>query len=201
MFSLGRPVASSVHAEMSSGWARPRDGGSRLHRSIDIPLAEGTPLRAVDGGTVIHVDPVNNSDAGRWVAVRHRSAMVTRYLHMSEIRVELGAELARGATLGLSGNTGKSSGPHLHLQALIPEGMLDELELWVGKPKSGWEAGWNGLYPIPLEPWLPVDEYRQVVRDEAREQGIPLYRWRPPGELVVAGIALGIGLIAHLALG
>lgn len=200
MFELGRP-ARGVRLEVSSGWARPRT--DHMHKSIDIPMPVGTVLQACDAGEIIVADRTDNSDAGRWVGVRHRSGLVTRYMHMSVVDVDVGDQVARGARLGLSGNTGTSSGPHLHLNGLVPWAMLSDVaEDLGGVPRSGWGSPhWNELYSIPLEPYVPVDGYREIVVAEAFDQGIPLYRPRRRRELAVAVAAIAVGVLAHLLLG
>jgi hypothetical protein len=173
LFELGRPVAIDVHAIVSSGWARPR--GDRLHRALDIPMPEGTPVLAIDAGTVIRVKTEAKGDAGRWVGVRHPSGLVSRYLHLSRPIVEVGQSVARGERIGLSGNTGRSSGPHLHLDLRVPFAKLAEVQRAVGKPRSGWGPEMKPYgYSIPGEPWIPVDDHRAVVVREAAEEGIPI---------------------------
>lgn len=205
MFRLARPILREDLAELvcSSGWARPRDGGARLHRSLDFPCPTGTPVRAVDAGVVIVADRTDNSAAGKWVGVRHRSGLISRYMHFDRVDVDVDQEVGKGSVLGLSGNTGSSEGPHLHLNLRVPEAMLDDVagELG-GVPKSGWgSADWGSSYSIPGEPFIPCDRYRDIVRSEAAAQGIPLYRRRFDRELVAGGIILGIGIAAHLLLG
>ncbi len=173
LFELGRPVATDVHALVSSGWARPR--GDRLHRALDIPMSEGTPVLAVDAGTVIRAKTTATGDAGRWVGVRHASGLISRYIHLSRTLVSVGQVVARGDKVGLSGNTGRSSGPHLHLDLRVPTAMLVAVERAAGKPRSGWGPEMKPYgHSIPGEPWVPVDEYRAIVKREAAEQGIPL---------------------------
>ncbi len=184
LFELGRPVDADVRAIVSSGWARPR--GRRLHRALDIPLAVGTPILAIDAGTVVRVDDEDGGDAGRWVGVRHASGLVSRYLHLSRTLVELGQAVARGDRIGLSGNTGLSTGPHLHLDLRVPLAMLAEIERAIGKPRSGWGPSLGSYgYSIPGEPWIPVDGHRAIVEREAAEQGIPI---RPTVALRNAGL-------------
>jgi hypothetical protein len=176
LFDLGRPVPTDVRAIVSSGWARPR--GSRLHRALDIPLATGTPILAVDAGTVVRVDADERGDAGRWIGVRHASGLTSRYLHLSRTLVEVGQAVARGERIGLSGNTGHSSGPHLHLDLRVPFAMLADVELEIGRPRSGWGPALGRFgHSIPGEPLVLVDGHRAVVEREAAEQGIPI---RPP---------------------
>lgn len=184
LFAFGRPVAVDTRALVSSGWARPRPG--RIHRALDIPLAVGTPILAIDAGTVVRVQPEDTSDAGRWVAVQHPSGVTSRYLHLSRTLVKRGQTVARGETVGLSGNTGSSAGPHLHLDLRVPRAMLAIVEAAIGRPRTGWGPELRPFgHSIPGEPWIPVDEHRAVVLREAAEVGIPIH---PPAARRNAGL-------------
>ncbi len=174
LFDLGRPTPVHVLTIVSGGWPRPRH--ERLHRALDITLPVGTAIRAVDDGVVVRVQRVDTSDAGRWIRVRHPSGMTSRYLHLSRTMVDLDDQVARGDVIGLSGNTGNSAGPHLHLDLRVPREMLALVEHAVGRPRSGWGPQMEPYgYSIPGEPWVPVDGYRQRVRREAHAEGIPLH--------------------------
>jgi hypothetical protein len=174
LFALGRPTPTDVRTIVSSGWARPR--GERLHRALDLPVPVGTPIHAVDAGVVVRVQREAAGDAGRWVGVRHASGLTSRYLHLSKPLVELDDQVERGAVIGLSGNTGNSAGPHLHLDLRAPLHLLAAVELEVGKPRSGWGPPMAPYgYSIPGEPWVPVDGYRAIAKREARAEGIPLH--------------------------
>jgi murein DD-endopeptidase MepM/ murein hydrolase activator NlpD len=172
---FGRPVSDDVRLVVSGGWPRPRDGG-RVHRALDLPLPAGTPILAIDAGTVVHVESDERSAAGKWIAVKHASGITSRYLHLSRTDVAIGQQLDRGEQLGLSGDTGNSSGPHLHLDLRAPLDMLVLIESWVGRPAGGWGSEMKPFgYSIPGESWIPVDEYRPIVIEEAAAAGIRLH--------------------------
>jgi hypothetical protein len=172
-FDLGRPVADDVRAVVSSGWSAPRPG--RLHRALDIRLPTGTPILAVDDGVVVRTVHVDRSDAGLWVGVRHASGLTTRYLHLSRVLVDVGQAVRRGEPIGLSGNTGNSSTPHLHIDLSVPTAMLPPIEEMIGKPRSGWGARVAPYgHRIPGEPFVAVDGYLDRVRLAAAKDGIPL---------------------------
>jgi murein DD-endopeptidase MepM/ murein hydrolase activator NlpD len=172
--AFGRPVPTSVRALVSGGWARPR--GERIHRALDIPVPVGTPIWAIDAGWVSRAQTEDESDAGIWVGVLHDSGVTSRYLHLSECKVEPGQRVARGDVLGLAGSTGRSTGPHLHLDLRVPDYLLPWIASQVGTPLGGWgpELKPHG-FSIPGEPWIPVDDYRDIVKTEAAAAGIPLY--------------------------
>jgi len=174
---LGRPLPIDVRAIVSSGWARRRKHGS--HRALDIPVPAGTPILAIDDGVVVRVQRTPRDDAGTWLAIKHASGLTSRYLHLSRVRVDVGQVVRRGETIGRSGNTGASTGPHLHLDLRASPELLAAVERWIGRPHEGWGpavAPWG--VSIPGEPWIPVDGYAETVMHDAIAAGIPLHR--PP---------------------
>jgi len=170
-----KPVPVDVVAIVSSGWSRPRPHG--LHRGLDIPLPQGTPILAIDAGEVVRVQHDERSDAGRWVGIRHPSDIVSRYLHLSRPLVQLGQRVARGDVLAESGNTGHSTGPHLHLDLRASLAILSSIALALGRPAFDVGPRLEPYgYSIPGEPLVPVDRYRDAVLRDAAAAGIPLYR-------------------------
>ncbi len=92
--------------------------GGNAHNGIDLRAAVGTPLYASLSGVV---QATGNTDSvpgcysyGKWVLIKHYNGLSTLYAHLSLIKVEKGQTLLTGDTIGYSGNTGYSTGPHLH---------------------------------------------------------------------------------------
>ncbi len=89
----------------------------RLHRGLDIALPEGTDLFAgVDGTISIGDDP---GGYGNFVTITGNDGITVRYAHMSNISVSQGQTVHKGDVLGQSGNTGASTGPHVHVEVII----------------------------------------------------------------------------------
>jgi murein DD-endopeptidase MepM/ murein hydrolase activator NlpD len=175
MLRFGRPAPDDVRLVVSSGWSRPRDGG-RSHHAIDIPLPVGTPILAIDDGIVVRAQTSDQGAAGKWVGVKHPSGITSRSMHLSRVDVRVGQQIRCGERLGLSGNTGNSAGPHLHLDLRAPFELLVLIESWVGRPAGGWGSEMKPYgYSIPGESWIPVDDHAQVVKDEAATAGIRLH--------------------------
>ena len=89
------------------------------HNGIDFGMPIGTRVKATLNGTVT---ATGNTDAipgcysyGKWVLLKHNNGLSTLYAHLSDISVQKGSTLVTGQTIGFSGNTGYSTGPHLHL--------------------------------------------------------------------------------------
>ncbi len=90
-----------------------RDG--RGHHGMDFKAPEGTPVTSPRGGKVIRVN-WNHTYNGNCVELQQPDGSIARFLHLSRTDVEAGQTLAAGAALGLSGNTGRSTAPHLHYE-------------------------------------------------------------------------------------
>lgn len=101
------------------------------HTGVDYPVAEGTPVRAVAAGTVKHVGwySATYADNPYWIApafagfvlVIDHSSFVGIYAHLSGSPVAVGEQVREGQTVAYSGNTGGSTGPHLHFE-ILPDG-------------------------------------------------------------------------------
>lgn len=89
----------------------------RMHRGIDIAAKTGTPIVAADGGTVIKSGW--HGTFGNMIEIDHGNGMVTRYAHASKLLVSRGAKVYKGQHIANVGNTGRSTGAHLHLEVLI----------------------------------------------------------------------------------
>jgi murein DD-endopeptidase MepM/ murein hydrolase activator NlpD len=83
------------------------------HQGLDYAAPTGTPVHAVNRGTVILARPLYFE--GNCVVVDHGQGLLSLYLHLSEFRVKEGDEVESGQLIGLSGGSGRASGPHLHL--------------------------------------------------------------------------------------
>ena len=89
-------------------------GGLAMHAGIDFRSPVGGEIRSSGAGKVIAAGPAGGY--GNMVEIDHGLGLTTRYGHMSRIVVKVGDEVASGDTIGLSGNTGRSTGPHLHYE-------------------------------------------------------------------------------------
>jgi len=97
------------------------------HPGIDIAVPLGTPVRASGGGSVSEAG--YNADYGLFVLLRHPSGYETMYGHMSRLIAAEGDQVQAGQVIGLSGNSGRSTAPHLHFEIRRDEKSIDPLEL------------------------------------------------------------------------
>lgn len=97
------------------------------HNGIDMAASIGTPVKAAASGIVEALGDTDlvcaNASYGKWVLIRHDNGLSSVYGHLSVISVSKGQSVAAGDVVALSGNTGYSTGPHLHLTVLATQGM------------------------------------------------------------------------------
>jgi murein DD-endopeptidase MepM/ murein hydrolase activator NlpD len=114
----GRPMPEQF--EQTSGYGPRTDPFTRsiaMHTGIDFRAPSGSPVRAAASGKVIEASWVGGY--GNMVEIDHGNGLTTRYAHLSSIAVAIGDSLARGATIGRVGTTGRSTGPHLHYETRV----------------------------------------------------------------------------------
>ena len=95
----------------------PVTGRIAPHKGVDFALPVGTPVLAVGDGEVVVAK--RSGGAGNYVAIRHGRQYMTRYMHLKKLLVKPGDKVKRGDRIALSGNTGRSTGPHLHYEIWI----------------------------------------------------------------------------------
>lgn len=91
---------------------KPADGASAYHKGIDISVPVGTAVLAARTGTV--VTAAYSASAGNYIALYHGNGTYSYYMHCSSLSVGVGEKVSAGRQVALSGNTGISTGPHLH---------------------------------------------------------------------------------------
>ena len=87
----------------------------KAHEGIDFRAKVGTAVYAVESGRVVYSSQ-RISGYGKMVVVRHQDGLVSVYAHLSERLIEKGVKVRKGQKIALTGNSGRSSGPHLHFE-------------------------------------------------------------------------------------
>ena len=100
---------------------------SSPHLGLDFRVPTGTPVAAMNAGTVLLARPLYFE--GNFVVLDHGQGLLTLYLHLSEFKVKEGEQVKRGQEIGLSGGTGRATGPHLHVAVRWEGTYLDPASL------------------------------------------------------------------------
>lgn len=137
-----RPCGGSISAYFGSH--RSYNGGpyTSYHSGVDFRSPNGTPVQAPAGGTVVLAEAM-----GLWgnaIVVDHGWGLLTGYGHLSSIEVQVGQQVSPGEQIGRVGNTGLSTGAHLHW------------EMWVGGTSVDPLQWLEQLYPWPDANWLAI---------------------------------------------
>lgn len=125
----GKVSANTPDFVLSSnlGWRKdPFSGEWRYHRGVDFAAPRGTEVRSLSRGRVIFAG--SQGGYGNTVVVESENGVKTRYAHLSEMGVNKGEEVSQGQEIGKVGETGRATGPHLHLEMERSGKLLDPLQ-------------------------------------------------------------------------
>lgn len=123
----------NIQRYRTSPFGQPRPGGP--HNGEDFGIREGQPVVAVLSGTVLTAR--EDRDAGLFIRLDHGAGVHSRYLHLSRLDVRPGQRALAGQVIGLSGNTGRSTGPHLHFEIRLNDKPQDPMPYLLGQPVPG----------------------------------------------------------------
>lgn len=138
---LRYPTAKTfrVSSPFSLRRVNPVTGRPAPHQGVDFSMPVGTPILAVGDGEVIVAK--YSGAAGNFIAIRHGRQYTTRYMHLQKLLVKPGQKVKRGERIALSGNTGRTTGPHLHYELWFNQRAVNPLT--ANLPHSG---GLTGKY-------------------------------------------------------
>jgi len=105
----------------------PLDATTRHHNGVDLDAAYGAVVSASAQGVVVWAGW--NAGHGRQVVIEHPGGYRTAYSHLAQILTYVGDEVAASDPIGLVGNSGRSTGPHLHFEVSRDEVLVDPLEV------------------------------------------------------------------------
>lgn len=112
------------HTAFAATTAAYNGGG---HNGVDFGISTGTKVKAALSGVVTGAGNTDSAcpgaSYGKWVLIKHYNGLSTLYAHLSLIKVSVGDTLQTGDTIGYSGNTGYSTGPHLHFTVMATDGI------------------------------------------------------------------------------
>lgn len=116
------------------------------HNGIDLGVSVGTPIKASRQGQVVGVGDTDTAcpgaSYGKWILIAHDNNLSTLYAHLSVIKVKAGQSVGLGEVIAYSGNTGYSTGPHLHFTVYASQGVK------IGSLQS--KVAGCGVYRLPL---------------------------------------------------
>ncbi len=135
-FLMRKPIAE---AQLRSGFGMRRHpilGYSKMHTGVDYANRIGTPIVAAGNGTIINAGW--DSGYGRRIEIQHANGYVTTYNHLSNFarNIQPGARVRQGAIIGYVGNTGLSTGPHLHYEVIVNDRYVDPLRIRIPRGRE-----------------------------------------------------------------
>jgi len=148
-----------------------------FHSGVDFAADEGTPVLAAATGRVQKVNTqADLSDGGLSIEITHPKGVVTRYDHLSAIRVTENQLVQKGDLIGLVGNTGRSTGPHLHFEVLVSGLAVDpmnNLSSLAVKPPASALAAFKSETTSKCAALLLIvqDKEAKIYRDCLADQG------------------------------
>lgn len=129
------PSMAPVTVPVGSGFGFRQDpftGRAALHAGLDFPAEPGRPIMAAAGGVVVSTE--FNPTYGNVVEIDHGNGLLTRYAHALKVMVRTGDVVKRGQVIAQVGNTGRSTGPHLHFEVLVDGVQQDPARfLWASR--------------------------------------------------------------------
>ncbi len=120
-----------INSTVSEGFGVRRTFNGKLasiHRGLDYHAAPGTPILAANAGTVVLAGDLFYE--GNCVIIDHGQQFMTLYMHLSQVQVTEGEKVKEGQEIGLSGSTGRATGPHVHVAVRWQGAYLDPAQLW-----------------------------------------------------------------------
>lgn len=121
----------STHRYVSSGFGeRTLEGAGEMHYGVDIVAPLGTLVRAARSGRVLESRPDFERGWGWTVVLEHPDGWITRYAHLSANLIKKGELVQRGQAIGRVGNSGRSTGPHLHFGTYLRWNPRDPMSLY-----------------------------------------------------------------------
>jgi murein DD-endopeptidase MepM/ murein hydrolase activator NlpD len=135
-FLMRKPI---VEGQLRSGFGfrrHPILGYAKMHTGVDYANRIGTPILAAGNGVIIKAGW--DSGYGRRIEIQHANGYVTTYNHMSGFArsIQPGARVRQGTIIGYLGNTGLSTGPHLHYEVIVNDRYVDPLRIRIPRGRE-----------------------------------------------------------------
>ncbi len=124
------PVKSGYLSSRYGMRKDPIHGKRRMHTGIDIAARSGTKIYPMGAGKVIFSG--RKAGYGKTIEIQHGHTVITRYSHLKKLLVKEGKQISKKDVIGLVGNTGRSTGPHLHLEVALNGKKVDPQIFLIG---------------------------------------------------------------------
>ncbi|MFW6219953.1 MAG: M23 family metallopeptidase [bacterium] len=127
-----QPLSNNDLRRTSSGFGyriHPIYHVRKLHKGMDFVAPEGTPIYATGDG-IVEISSKSYYGYGKYIKINHGYGYETAYAHLSELKVKRGQRVKRGEVIGLLGNTGLSTGPHLHYEVHVNGQYVDPINYY-----------------------------------------------------------------------
>lgn len=121
----GSPLEETVFKSRFGYRIHPITKKRKFHRGLDLRARTKTPVYATADGVVRFVQSRNRGDFGRVIIISHNFGFETTYAHLRKTKVKIGDVIKKNQLIGLSGNSGRSTGPHLHYEVRYASKVLD----------------------------------------------------------------------------
>ena len=143
------PRRGNYHISSRFGYrVDPVRGGGEFHQGIDFAMQRGSPVYAVGDGVVEKAE-IKFSGYGNEIIIDHGFGYKTRYAHLNTIEIAPGMKVSRGEKIGTVGNSGKSTGSHLHYEVLYRDGRVNPMNY--------------------MDLTIPEEEYRSMIDKRSEE--------------------------------
>lgn len=124
--SLTTHTESTAQLPIQEGQFRLTQTFSVFHPAVDLAASLGTPIKPIAAGQVV-VMSSNNFGLGNYLVIKHGADLYSVYAHLNEFLVQKGDEVTKDTIIGTVGNTGFSTGPHLHLEIISDNQKINPL--------------------------------------------------------------------------
>lgn len=163
------PLATSyrISSPFNPKRKHPVTGRVGPHNGIDFATPKGTKVLSTGDGVVSRVG--NHPFAGRYVDIQHGGQYKTRYLHLHRVLVRKGESVSRGQTVALSGNSGRSTGPHLHFELHVHGRPVDPMKANIPISRSIPKKHQQAFTKLVVEQTAMLDAQNQRIKIAANE--------------------------------
>ena len=153
-----------ISSGFNPGRVHPVTGKRRPHKGTDWAVPTGTPVMATADGVVVKAVR-NHPAAGNYIEIRNSRRYVTRFLHLDSLNVKAGEQIKKGQVIALSGNTGISTGPHLHYEMYVNGRAVNAMKVKLpdGKPLENTALARFNIWSKPLLALLERDSFTTML--------------------------------------